>query len=182
MTSGTTALKDQREHQPLGIDLRLISIALLVLLLSGCGYSFSGMSKSAYPTIQSVFVDTFTNRTSEANLDIILRTDFSNEIVQNGHFKLVSSRGEADAILRGTLLSMQVSPSPTRRAASLPRTGSPSYWSFSSRKGRVAGLSGRTDPLSGRGIIASLQSGRRRPIAKIPSSSWQAIQPRRYTD
>ncbi|MDP1992922.1 MAG: hypothetical protein Q8K00_18060, partial [Syntrophales bacterium] len=63
MTSGTAALKDQREQQPWGIDFRLISIVLLVLLLSGCGYSFSGISKSAYPAIQSVFVDTFTNRT-----------------------------------------------------------------------------------------------------------------------
>ena len=113
MSSGmaeNAALKDQREHQPWGSDLRLIGIVLLVLLLSGCGYSFSGMSKSAYPTIQSLFVDTFTNRTSEANLDVILRTAFSNEIVQNGHFKLVSSRGEADAIFRGTILSLQVAP------------------------------------------------------------------------
>lgn len=110
MTSGMAALKDQREHQPLEIDLRLISVVLLVLLLTGCGYSFSGISKSAYPTIQSVFVDTFTNRTSEANLDIIFRTAFSNEIVQNGHFKLASSRGEADAIFRGTILSLQVAP------------------------------------------------------------------------
>jgi hypothetical protein len=112
MTSGTAtaAPKDQRKHQPLGIDFRLISIVLLVLLLSGCGYSFSGISKSAYPTIQSVFVDIFTNRTSEANLDTILRTAFSNEIVQNGHFKLVSSREEADAIFRGTILSLQIAP------------------------------------------------------------------------
>ncbi len=110
MTSGTAALKDQRGHRSLGIDLRLAGVVLLVLLLSGCGYSFSGMSKSAYPTIRSVFVDTFTNRTSEANLDIILRTAFSNEIVQNGHFKLVSNRGEADAIFRGSILSLQVAP------------------------------------------------------------------------
>lgn len=114
MTSETaekTALKDQREHRPLRIDWRrLMGTVLLVLLLSGCGYSFSGMSKSAYPTIQTVFVDTFTNKTSEANLDVILRTAFSNEIVQNGHFKLASSRGEADAIFRGTILSLQVAP------------------------------------------------------------------------
>jgi hypothetical protein len=113
MHSGTAekaALKDQREHQLWGIDLRLMSVVLLILLLSGCGYSFSGMSKSAYPAIQTVFVDTFTNRTSEANLDIIVRAAFSNEIVQNGHFKLASSRGEADAIFRGTILSLQIAP------------------------------------------------------------------------
>ena len=110
MISGMAALRDQREHQSLGIDLRLISIVLLILLLSGCGYSFSGISKSAYPTIQSVFVDTFTNRTSEPNLDTILRGAFINEITQNGHFKLASSREEADAIFRGTILSLQVAP------------------------------------------------------------------------
>lgn len=111
MHSGTAALKDQSGHRPLGIDLRLTGVVLLILLLlSGCGYSFSGMSKSAYPTIRSVFMDTFTNRTSEANLDVILRTAFSNEIVKNGHFRLVSNRGEADAIFRGTILSLQVAP------------------------------------------------------------------------
>jgi hypothetical protein len=110
MISGTAVLKDQRDRRTWGIDFRLIRIVLFVLLLSGCGYSFSGISKSAYPAIQSVFVDTFTNRTSEANLDTILRTAFSNEIVQNGHFKLVSSREEADAIFRGTILSLQIAP------------------------------------------------------------------------
>jgi hypothetical protein len=109
-TTEKATLKDQREHQPFGRDMRLMGVALLILLLSGCGYSFSGMSKSAYPTIQTVFVDSFMNRTSEPNLDIIVRTAFSNEIVQNGHFKLASSRGEADAIFRGTILTLQVAP------------------------------------------------------------------------
>jgi hypothetical protein len=110
MTSETAVLKDKREHQPRGIDLCLTGVFLLVLMLSGCGYSFSGMSKSSYPAIQSVYVDTFTNRTSEANLDIHFRTAFGNQIVQQGHFKLASSRGEADAILRGAILSLQAAP------------------------------------------------------------------------
>lgn len=110
MTSAIAARKDRKGDPSGGIDLRWIRIALFVLLLSGCGYSFSGMSKSAYPSVQSVFVDTFTNKTSEANLDIILRTGFSNEFVRNGHFKLVSNREEADAIFRGTILSLQVAP------------------------------------------------------------------------
>ncbi len=107
---GTAVLKDRSGHRPWGIHLRWVSLVLLALQLSGCGYSFSGMSKSSYPTIQSVYVDVFTNKTSEPNLDVIFRSAFGNEIVQNSHFKLASSQGEADAILRGTLVSMQVSP------------------------------------------------------------------------
>jgi hypothetical protein len=110
MISETTALKDKREQQPLGIDLCLTVLFLLILTISGCGYSFSGMSKSAYPAVQSVFVDTFTNRTSEANLDIHFRNAFSSQIVQQGHFKLAANRGEADAILRGAILNLQIAP------------------------------------------------------------------------
>jgi hypothetical protein len=104
------ALKDKRRHQLLEIDLRLTVVFFLILMISGCGYSFSGMNKSAYPAIQSVYVDTFTNRTSEANIDIHFRTAFSNQIVQHGHFKLASNRGEADAILRGSILHLQTAP------------------------------------------------------------------------
>jgi hypothetical protein len=106
----TAVRKDQNGYRPWNVRFSWVSLIFLVLLLSGCGYSFSGISKAAYPTIQSVYVDIFTNKTSEPNLDVIFRSAFGNEIVSNGHFKLVSSRGEADAILRGTILSMQVAP------------------------------------------------------------------------
>ena len=106
----TAVRKDRSGRRPWRVHLYWVSLILLALQLSGCGYSFSGISKAAYPTIQSVYVDVFTNKTSEPNLDVIFRTAFGNEIVSNGHFKLTSNRGEADAIFRGTLVSMQVAP------------------------------------------------------------------------
>jgi len=51
-----------------------------------------------------------TNNTSEPNLEIILRSAFTSEIVQRGHFKLVSSRTEAGAAFRGTIRSIQTAP------------------------------------------------------------------------
>jgi hypothetical protein len=105
-----TAMKDRSEQRPWGVGMRWKCAVLLILLLVGCGYGFSGSIKSAYPTIQSVYVDTFTNRTSEANAENIFRSAFSSEIVQRGHFKLVSSRGEAGAIFRGTIVNIQVAP------------------------------------------------------------------------
>ena len=103
-------MKDQSEQRPWGVGMRWKCAVLPILLLVGCGYRFSGSIKSAYPTIQSVYVDTFTNRTSEPNVENIFRTAFSSEIVQRGHFKLVSSRGEAGAIFRGTIVNIQVAP------------------------------------------------------------------------
>jgi hypothetical protein len=89
--------------------LRPAVAVLLILLLAGCGYHFAG-GGSAYPAIRSVFVDTFTNRTSEANADSIFRSAFNSYIVQRGHFKLAPSREAADAVFRGTILNLQASP------------------------------------------------------------------------
>ena len=105
-----TAMKDRSEQRPWRGGMGWMCAVLPILLLVGCGYSFSGSIKSAYPTIQTVYVDTFTNRTSETNADNIFRSAFSSEIVQRGHFKLVSSKGEAGAVFRGTILNLQAAP------------------------------------------------------------------------
>lgn len=105
-----TAMKCRIGRRSPGYGLRFKGAVLLVLFLAGCGYSFVGGGASTYPQIRSVYVDTFTNRTSEANADNIFRTAFSSQIVQSGHFKLVASRGEADAVFRGSILSLQAAP------------------------------------------------------------------------
>ncbi len=79
---------------------------LLLCLLAGCGYRFEGSGEPVYPAIRTVFVDVFSNRTSEAYAENIFRTAFINRFVQDGRFKLAKSRGEADAILRGTIKNL----------------------------------------------------------------------------
>jgi hypothetical protein len=87
-----------------------VLMVLTALLLTGCGYSLVGGRGSFAPGVQTVFVDVFTNKTSEANADSIFRIAFSSLAVQNGYFKLAQSPGEADAILRGTILSLESLP------------------------------------------------------------------------
>jgi len=82
---------------------------LSALLLTGCGYHLVGGRGTFAPGVRTVFVDVFTNNTSEANADSIFRIAFNNQVVQNGHFKLAPGPEEADAILRGTILSLQSS-------------------------------------------------------------------------
>jgi hypothetical protein len=79
---------------------------LLVCLLAGCGYRFEGAGESIYPAIRTVFVDVFANRTSEAYAENIFRAAFINRFVQDGRFKLARSRGEADAVFRGTVKNL----------------------------------------------------------------------------
>ncbi len=83
---------------------------LFVLLPAGCGYHFAGGGDSAYPALRTVFVDVFANRTSEAYAENIFRAAFISRFVQDGRFKLAPSRGEADAILHGTVKNLLTYP------------------------------------------------------------------------
>jgi hypothetical protein len=86
-----------------------VLMVLVAFLLTGCGYHMEGSRGSFAPGVRTVFVDVFTNNTSEASADSIFRIAFNNQIVQNGHFKIAQSAGEADALFRGTILSIQSS-------------------------------------------------------------------------
>ena len=88
----------------------LLGALLLVCLLAGCGYRFEGGGEAVYPAIRTVFVDVFANRTSEAYAENIFRTAFINRFVQEGRFKLARSRGEADAVFRGTVKNLVTYP------------------------------------------------------------------------
>ncbi len=103
-------MNNNRRHRLLLVGPGYAGALILVLLFAGCGYHFTGGGESINPAIRTVFVDAFTNRTSEAYADSIFRTAFISRFVQEGRFRLAGSRGEADAICRGTIKMLQVSP------------------------------------------------------------------------
>lgn len=103
-------MKNRSRHRSLLAGPGYAGAFLIILLLAGCGYRFTGGGESINPAIRTVFVDVFTNRTSEAYADGIFRTAFISRFVQDGRFKLAGSHGEADAICRGTIKMLQVSP------------------------------------------------------------------------
>jgi hypothetical protein len=92
--------------------IREITFILLLtfLLLSGCGYHFSGGGDNIDKKIQTVFVDNFPNRTSEANIENTFRTAFIDQFVKGGRFKIVDRRENADALFKGSIDSLTVSP------------------------------------------------------------------------
>jgi hypothetical protein len=89
----------------------LIGIGLIVLLVAGCGYHFAGGGGETFqPHIRTVYVEAFANQTSEASAENLFRSAFNSEIVRMGRFKLAAGQGEADALFRGTILSLTASP------------------------------------------------------------------------
>jgi outer membrane lipopolysaccharide assembly protein LptE/RlpB len=90
--------------------LKMVVLVCCVLMVSACGYHFIAEGETIDKKIQKVFVDVFTNKTSEANIENTFRTAFIDQIIQGRRFKLASSPGEADAILKGSIESLNAAP------------------------------------------------------------------------
>ena len=81
-----------------------------VLLFSGCGYRFSPGGEYIDKTIRTVFIDNFSNRTSEANIENSFRTAFIDQFIIGGRFTLVDKREKADSVFKASINSLTISP------------------------------------------------------------------------
>jgi hypothetical protein len=89
---------------------KLAMLFCFLLMVGACGYRFIPEGESINKNIQKIYVDIFTNKTSEANIENTFRTAFIDQIIQGRRFKLASSSGEADAILKGSIESLNAAP------------------------------------------------------------------------
>jgi len=90
--------------------LKTLIICLSFVLLFGCGYSFAPQGKFIENRIQRVYVKSFNNKTSQAEIENYLRKAFINQFIQNSRFKIVNNEESADAIVKGTVLNLNRSP------------------------------------------------------------------------
>lgn len=116
-----------------GKRLAIIGAAAILLTLwgvTGCGYHLypggdegdnkSGkMSASMRHDIRKVFVDVFTNSTPEANIETGLRNAFIDQFIKGRRFQIVNAEGLADAVLKGDIKNLVVSPLAYRGGSNL---------------------------------------------------------------
>jgi len=99
--------------------------ALLVLVLSaGCGYHTAGHSSQLPEAVKTIAVPTFKNETSTYRIEQMLTSSVVHEFTSRTHYRIQSdATDDADATLRGTVLSTSASPlaydTSTGRAASV---------------------------------------------------------------
>lgn len=89
---------------------RLLPIALLALTLAGCGYSLVGRASNLPEDIQKIYVESLENATPRSQVEQILTRAISDELLTRRRFQTVNSVAEADAVLRGRVLSFNVRP------------------------------------------------------------------------
>ena len=87
---------------------RLSLIALLVL--SGCGYGLVGRTSFLDPTIRTLEVPAFVNKTTRVELEQRVTQAVAEEFVSRGRLSLVTNSAQADAILRGSIDTFNIFP------------------------------------------------------------------------
>jgi len=81
-----------------------------ILVLTSCGYALVGTGKILDPSIKTLYVPTFVNRTTRVGLEQSVTQSVADEFVSRGRLRIVNDPKEADIILRGSMDSFNLAP------------------------------------------------------------------------
>jgi hypothetical protein len=79
-------------------------------MLSGCGYALVGHSNFLDPSIRTIEVPAFVNRTTRVELEQRVTQAVAAEFVSRSRLQLITSSTGADVILRGSIDSFGIFP------------------------------------------------------------------------
>jgi outer membrane lipopolysaccharide assembly protein LptE/RlpB len=105
---GPTAVPPGRpDHRP---AVMVAGLVLLQVLSAGCGYHLVGHSSTLPPSIQSIGIPTFVNRTNRPELEQRVTEHVIDEFTTRGRVRILPGEEGAQAVLRGEILSYIVTP------------------------------------------------------------------------
>jgi outer membrane lipopolysaccharide assembly protein LptE/RlpB len=88
---------------------RLTPYALLLTLLTGCGYHLAGNQRLP-SEIRTIAVPVFYNETFEPTLDNAVTSAVKQEFLTNSRLAVVNDPEQADLVLKGTVVSFGLTP------------------------------------------------------------------------
>jgi outer membrane lipopolysaccharide assembly protein LptE/RlpB len=80
------------------------------LLIAGCGYALVGRGSVLDPSIRTINIPTFVNRTTRVEIEQRLTQAVAEEFVSRGRLTLMSDPKDAHAILRGSIDTFNLTP------------------------------------------------------------------------
>jgi outer membrane lipopolysaccharide assembly protein LptE/RlpB len=86
------------------------SIVLVCFILSGCGYHVAGRGDALPKTIRVIAVPALENKTTSYRIEQRLTTATVHEFLAKTSYRVVSDPVNADAVLRGKVLSLEAVP------------------------------------------------------------------------
>lgn len=92
-------------------SVRTRAALLLVFSLSGCGYHTAGHAVQLPENVKTIAIPAFKNETLTYRIEQMLTASVVREFTTRTHYRILNDPGEqADATLRGTVLSTTASP------------------------------------------------------------------------
>jgi hypothetical protein len=87
-------------------------VLILVVLAAGvqCGYRLAGRGSAWPQSYRKIFIATFENRTSRSEVDQFFTAAFKKEFTRRGRLELVSEASQADLVLEGVILALEIHP------------------------------------------------------------------------
>jgi outer membrane lipopolysaccharide assembly protein LptE/RlpB len=113
---GRACLRRQAKARPYNSAPRanpfaiLPAILLVSSLLGGCGYHVAGRSDALPKTIRVIAVPALGNKTTSYRIEQRLTTATVHEFLAKTSYRVVSDPANADAVLRGKVLSLEAVP------------------------------------------------------------------------
>ncbi|MFB3916716.1 MAG: LPS assembly lipoprotein LptE [Terriglobales bacterium] len=103
--------------------LTLITVAVLAIILAGCGYHTAGQARRLPTDLHTIAIPAFANRTSTYRIEQVLTEAVVREFISRTHYRVLNQEGQnADAVLRGVVVQSSIAPltydSTTGRASS----------------------------------------------------------------
>jgi outer membrane lipopolysaccharide assembly protein LptE/RlpB len=87
-----------------------VAMVGLLALLASCGYHTAGSSSHLPPDLKILAVPSFLNQTHTYHVETGLTNAVIREFNTRTRYRVVQSEGDADAVLRGTVVSAEVAP------------------------------------------------------------------------
>lgn len=85
-------------------------VVLSVMLTASCGYSTANKSSRLPANLHTIAVPAFINQTPTYRIEAVLTNAVVREFNTRTKFRVINDATDADATLRGTVLSVQTSP------------------------------------------------------------------------
>jgi hypothetical protein len=85
-------------------------VALLAVLVSGCGYALEGRGITTDPSIKRIGVPLFKDTTGKYDLDSLVTEAVVSELLKRGRFTVVKETTGVDAVVDGEILAFDVVP------------------------------------------------------------------------
>lgn len=83
---------------------------LAAALLSSCGYHVSGRGDLVPKSVKTIAIPAWGNATARYRLTDTIPEALSREFIQRTRYRIVQDTGQADAVLRGTIVNVRAYP------------------------------------------------------------------------